>query len=111
MKNIVFLLCSLLFFSCQQKKQEQPLNEEEVKEHMISANQILVHKEAEDIRDFIKRHGWKMQESGTGLHYEIYKAGNGALPKANSTVSVAYTLYLLDGTFCYQADSLKPLTF
>jgi FKBP-type peptidyl-prolyl cis-trans isomerase len=111
MKIILVLLGSLFFISCQQKKQEQPLNEEEVKEHMIHANQILIHKESEDIRDFIKRHGWNMQESGTGLRYEIYQEGKGDRPAQNSLVSVAYSLYLLDGTFCYQADSLKPLTF
>ena len=87
------------------------LNEQEVKEHLMNANQLLVHKEAVDISEFIKRHHWSMQQSGTGLRFEIYKAGRGEKPAPNSIVSLAYSVYLLDGTFCYEADSLKPLTF
>jgi len=112
MKLPVLLLVTFVFFSCQQKSQEQPvMSEEEVKEHMMNANQILVHREAEDIGDFIRRHGWNMQVSGTGLRYELYKEGKGARPAKNSIVSLAYSLYLLDGTFCYRTDSIKPLRF
>ena len=111
--TLVIYVFVLLLYSCYHKQNEDvPLmNEQEVKEHMMNANRIFVQQQAEEIKEFINRHRWKMQQSGTGLHYEIYKNGSGLLPESNSIVSIAYSLYLLDGTFCYKVDSAKPLTF
>src|SRR6266853_3038491 len=52
----------------------------EVKEHLMNANKIVVKDEAKDIDEFIARHQWKMEKSGTGLRMEIYEEGKGAKP-------------------------------
>jgi len=111
MKVAVFLFGIILLVACRSNQQPPAMNEEEVKQHMMQANRILVSREAEDIREFITRHGWHMQQSGSGLHYEVYRKGSGPKAEPGSIVSVSYSLHLLDGTFCYEAALNKPLTF
>ena len=106
-----WLLLLFVCVSCHRPEQAPPVDEEAAREHMIGANRILVQQEAEDIRDFIVRHGWTMQKTGTGLHYEIFQEGRGRMPVAGAPLTISYTVYLLDGTFCYATDSLRPMTF
>jgi FKBP-type peptidyl-prolyl cis-trans isomerase len=107
-----FVFLSLTFYSCHLKENEKPVPEAEVKEHFIEANKMMVHDEAKDIEEFISRHQWKMQTTGTGLHYDIYEKGNGdKYPQKQNIISIAYKIYLLDGTLCYSADETKPLKF
>ncbi|PID88821.1 MAG: hypothetical protein CSB02_00745 [Bacteroidia bacterium] len=57
------------------------------KQDLIAANKLMVKKEKQDILDYIRRHGYKMQAFG-------------------DTVSVRYTLSLLNGNTVYnQADA------
>ena len=111
MKSFLFAFLLLSFIACHRREQEPAFNEEEAKEHMINANRILVEQEAQVIREFISRHGWSMKETGTGLHIEVVRKGTGPLPVQKDTVRIAYRLFLLDGTLCYEADSLHPLSF
>jgi FKBP-type peptidyl-prolyl cis-trans isomerase len=111
MKVAVFLFGIMLLYACRSNQQPPVLSEEEVKEHMMQANRILVNREADDIREYITRHGWHMQKSGTGLNCEVYEHGNGPKAEPGNIVSIVYTLHLIDGTFCYEADANKPLTF
>ena len=110
MRCCIFLFI-LVLASCSQEKPAPPVDEQAVREQMVNANRILVQKEAEEIKEFISRHGWKMEMTGTGLHYDIYKKGNGPIPDPAKPITASYTLYLLDGTFCYENDSLHPVTF
>ena len=83
-------------------------NSAEVKEHLVNANKIIVKDEAKDIEEFITRHQWKMQMTGTGLRMQIYEEGKGAKPDYKSTVTISYKIYLLDGTLCYSVDDQHP---
>src|SRR5689334_15509557 len=69
---ILCLIAGLLFVSCQRKYPEEKNTEAVDKEHMLDVNRTVVHDEAKAIEEFISRHGWKMQMTGTGLHYQIY---------------------------------------
>jgi FKBP-type peptidyl-prolyl cis-trans isomerase len=113
MRAIFYLLTFVFFLISCGKKQEQPtpVSEAQTQEEFIKANQELVKQEAEQIEEFIFRHGFKMQKTGTGLHYEIYKEGNENKPFANDLVTIDYKCFLIDGTLLYEADSAKPLTF
>ena len=97
--------------SCHHETEEKKLSDEEIKQRMANVNKIIVHDESKDIDEFISRHQWKMQSTGTGLRYDIYEKGSGRMPIANDTVRIAYSLYLTDGTLCYSADERKPLRF
>ena len=106
-----FLPFIVLLAACHPADPKPPINEQEAREHMINANRILVQQEAEAISDFIVRHGWTMEETGSGLHYEVYRQGHGLRPLPGEPLTAAYAVYRLDGTFCYEVDSAHPLTF
>lgn len=103
---LVFLLASI---SCTRNYPEEKKGPVINKEQLLNVNKAVVHDEAKLIEEFITRHGWKMQVTGTGLRYEIYKKGNGAFANGSSLLSIAYKAYLLDGTLCYEADTIHPL--
>jgi FKBP-type peptidyl-prolyl cis-trans isomerase FkpA len=96
--------------SCRHEQQQQVSSEDSLKEHLINANKIMVKDESKEIEDFISRHQWKMTSTGTGLRYEIYSHGSGKKAEVKKEVTVAFSVYLLDGTLCYPADEKKPLT-
>lgn len=74
-------------------------------------NKYLVKKDADAIKGYIRRHGWNMQESQTGLWYEIIKKGNGPQALAGKSVTLSYNVWLLDGTHCYSSDTDGNKTF
>ena len=83
-----------------------------MKEALINNNRKGMQDESADIEAFAKRRNWDMEATGTGLRYQIYKQGTGnATPKKGDFVSVAFMVYLLDGTLCYKYDSDKPYLF
>jgi len=103
------LLFFLLLASCHHNyPKDDKQQSAEVKEHLMNANKIIVKDEGKDINEFIARHQWKMQMTGTGLRIQIYEEGKGAKPDYRSTVSIAYKVYLLDGTLRYSADEQHP---
>ena len=107
-------ICFICLTSCHRDMQQQQVSEDSLKEQMINANKIMVQNESDEIDEFISRHQWKMTMSGTGLRYEIYAhAGSkpAKKPGVRSEVSIAYSLYLEDGTLCYSAGEKNPLTF
>jgi FKBP-type peptidyl-prolyl cis-trans isomerase FkpA len=109
--SVYFILFTVYFFSsCRHEQQQQVSSEDSLKEHLINANKIMVKDESKEIEDFISRHQWKMTSTGTGLRYEIYNHGSGKKAEEKKEVTVAFSVYLLDGTLCYPADEKKPLT-
>ena len=89
-------------------KPDQPADTKN-QEQILDASRSLVHEEAKAIEDFVSRHGWKMQMTGSGLHYDIYQEGHGPKADNNKVLTIAYESYLLDGTLCYKADEQHPL--
>ncbi|HMM10894.1 MAG TPA: FKBP-type peptidyl-prolyl cis-trans isomerase [Bacteroidales bacterium] len=77
-----------------------------MKESLIKANRYLLRSEEEDIADFLRRYGWKMQKSGTGLRYEIESAGTGETAKYGQLVTLQYRVMLLTGEVIYNSDDL-----
>jgi FKBP-type peptidyl-prolyl cis-trans isomerase FkpA len=108
---LLFLLFSIFFISCSGNQQEKKLSDAEIRERMTNVNKLLVRDESKDIEEFIERHQWKLQTTGTGLRFQSYEKGEGRQPKHQDTVAIAYDLYLLDGTLCYSADENQPLRF
>ena len=106
---ILFLAGTLCIGGCKRKYPETAPSGEIKKERMLDMNRSAVHDEAKSIEDFIAHHGWTMKMTGTGLHYEIYQQGSGQKADANHIISIAYRVFLLDGTLCYEADETHPL--
>jgi FKBP-type peptidyl-prolyl cis-trans isomerase FkpA len=107
--NILIIITCISFFSCHHKTEENKMGDEEIKQRMANVNRILVHNESKEIEEFISRHQWKMQSSGTGLRYMLYEKANGNNPMVKVSADIAYKVFLLDGTLCYGADEKHPL--
>ncbi|HNW69930.1 MAG TPA: FKBP-type peptidyl-prolyl cis-trans isomerase [Bacteroidales bacterium] len=85
------------------------VNEDSLKTGLVKVNKTLTAKEDRDIEDYIQRHEWAMQKTGTGLRYHIYKKGNGAQPKDKDKVIISFQVNLINGVECYDSknDGLK----
>ena len=104
------VLLSMLFF-CKSSRKEEAMSEAELKEHIAGANQIMVRNEKKDIEDFIARHQFAMEGTGTGLRYSIYEPGKGDKPHPHDAVVVAYRNYFLNGSEVYDITESDPDTF
>jgi FKBP-type peptidyl-prolyl cis-trans isomerase len=106
--HTIFLLLTLIItiFSCKKSSSESsdPAREyNNTKEQLIQANRVLVKKDKQRIAGHIKRMGWTMHETETGLWYEILKEGEGDTVTKSKIVTLNYSLSLLDGTLCYSS--------
>jgi FKBP-type peptidyl-prolyl cis-trans isomerase FkpA len=81
------------------------------KEDMVRANQFLVGKDMDLINAYIKRRNWQMDFTKTGLGFEIYENGSGIQVEKGSTITIDYTLSLLDGNVCYSSGEDGPKSF
>ena len=106
---ILCIAASFCILSCKRKYTESPKPDGVDKERILDANRTAVHDEAKAIAEFINRHEWKMQMTGSGLHYDIYQQGTGEKADGNHVLKIAYKVFLLDGTMCYEADEAHPL--
>ena len=109
--KLKYFFAVVFLVSCSQKQPGNKISEQELKEHFVNANKIMVKNESEEIDDFIKRHQWQMQTTGSGLKYEIYFKGKGPAAKKEQMHLLYYKLYLLDGTLIHASETNKPLNF
>lgn len=105
--HIFFALLVLgILFSCSNTTEKQEENTYGArKESLEKANRYLVRTELEDIENYIRRHGWNMQETGTGLRYEIYKEGDGEAAEKGRIAVLKYQTWLITGKQVYSSDS------
>jgi FKBP-type peptidyl-prolyl cis-trans isomerase len=103
---IVFLVASLV--SCREKPGTTINNSKPGKNEMADLNKYLVQKDRERIKNYIERKSLRMNESPTGLWYQIIKEGDGKPFSNNDKVVMDYECSLLDGTKCYSSKDLGP---
>ena len=91
------------------KQMKIVVNDDSLRAGLVKVNKKLTAKEDQDIKDYIQRHEWTMQETGTGLRYQIYKKGVGAQPKDKDKVIISFIVNLINGVECYNSknDGLK----
>ena len=108
MKIIFYLLATiaLLLNSCNIKEQNDSvkINPKDYKEPLLNANKIRVQKEDYEISQYIKRHKWKMEETGTGLRFQIYYHGEGNSATKGLIAVINFKLNLLNGKECYSSE-------
>lgn len=107
---ILLLGCSI---SCEEKPQKQPIpvSKSEMKNSMETANRYLLNEEANDIANYIKRHGLEMSTTGTGLRYQILKQGNGKRIEKGEKVILEYELGSIAGDLFYSSENDGVKTF
>ena len=100
------LLLMMLGSSC--SDQPQPSNSTRhlgmMSDSLVNYNRGVVLTEDQQIEDFVARYGWKMNKTGTGLRYLIFKEGHGERTKKGKVAVIRYTLRLLNGNLCYSSD-------
>ncbi len=106
-----FLMVVLMASCMESRPPEETKQAVNPEESLIKVNRYLIKKEKTDIDNYIRRHGWKMQESGSGLRYQIYDdiAGNKAVTGKIATIE--YKIWLLSGDLVYSSEELGPKTF
>jgi FKBP-type peptidyl-prolyl cis-trans isomerase len=111
---ILILLCAALLSSCRSKPGSDQKSENEVQdpsESLVKANRYLVMAEQEDINNYIRRHKWEMEESGSGLRYWIYKKGDGPKAERGKIAELKYKLWLINGDLVYSSETHGIKTF
>ena len=109
--NFQFSIFILLFvFSCgrsyntQQPVQDTSEFERLKNEIIVNVNRQLVEEEAEEIKAYAGRNGWQLKTTESGLSYMIYENGQGEKAATGKTVTLKYTVSLLNGTVCYPSE-------
>lgn len=97
----------LVSFSCDEKnpKPSQPVTKGEMKSSMEKANRYLLNEEAEDIENYMKRHGLNMTTTGTGLRYQILKQGSEQKIEKGEVVTLEYELHSIAGDLIYSSEN------
>lgn len=97
----------LVSFSCDEKnpKPSQPVTKGEMKSSMEKANRYLLNEEAEDIENYVKRHGLTMTTTGTGLRYQILKQGSEQKIEKGEVVTLEYELHSIAGDLIYSSEN------
>lgn len=98
-------------FACRNKQSESRQKPADQQEALLRANRYLVQKDADAIKGYIRRHEWNMTQTQTGLWYEITSKGNGTVSEAGKYATLAYKVWLLDGTLCYTSEKRGNKTF
>lgn len=115
MRWLIFLYCLLSFFcfvSCNTNHYYKDESKKKISdEQLIKVNKYLVEKDSELIEAYIKRRNWEMKTTGSGLWYMIYEKGGGNQAQQGKYAEIDYTIELLDGTICYDSDSLGSKKF
>jgi len=109
MKQFVlfFILSIVGFSSCNQindNHDEKKLDKKVVKQHLERANKYLVKAEEQDIRDYIARHQYHMNETGSGLFYEIYQTSDGEKASKGKIAQLRFKVSLLNGDVIYRSE-------
>jgi FKBP-type peptidyl-prolyl cis-trans isomerase FkpA len=108
--NVLFwvpiVLILFQFCSGNQENGRTEKDMQETEKALIGANRILVKKDREKILAYVRRNNLTMKETSSGLWYGIQRYGFGVKAKENTLVTLKYRVSLLDGTVCYDSDSL-----
>ena len=111
-----FFLFFVLFFASCGNDEVVILPQKVVKkmydEQNLSVNQEIVRREQADIALVAKRYGWKLEQTQTGLFYEILNKKEGNFPQTKDRVQLKGRIYLQDGTEVYndKTDGVKQFT-
>lgn len=112
----LFLSCfSFLLISCgggeHIPKTDNPTLSNTCDDAVVQANQTIARTEDADIESYIRRKGLIMQNTESGIRYNIYQEGYGISPVDGDKVELEYSLSLLNGTQVYSSAQDGPKIF
>jgi FKBP-type peptidyl-prolyl cis-trans isomerase len=107
----ILLLCILLSACGPTVVEQQKPKDNKEGEAILRMNRFLIKENVAKIKSYIERQNWKMTETGSGLWYDIYEKGKGEKCQKKDIATIKYSVELLDGTMCYNSDSLGQKKF
>jgi FKBP-type peptidyl-prolyl cis-trans isomerase FkpA len=97
---VVFLL---FFMACKDETSKPTKDVSFSKDDSAEMNKQLNKEINFMINDYIKRNGWQVATTETGIRYMIYENGNGLKAEAGLVALIEFDIYLLDGKKCYSS--------
>lgn len=107
-QSSLFFLFLLIFSSCNNNGGDMSVRQRPGRNEIEGMNRYMVQKDRERILNYTERKGLKMNETPTGLWFQISREGEGETLKEGSNISMEYECSLLDGTLCYSSQSSGP---
>jgi len=111
----IVLICNLVLLApgcSSQTNQKGRDDSRHNKEDLIQTNKRIMRDQSDEIESYLKRRGYSMNLTSTGLRYMIYDSTNtGRKPQTDDIVDVEYKVSLLDGSEVYNSDSTGVLSF
>lgn len=99
--------------SCNNQKNNNKnrLTKQEVENLLLDANKLQISYDTQRVVSFIRLNEWNMNQTKTGMWYEIIESHNGPQIKKGDVVALSYQIQLLNGKMCYNSDSVGPKVF
>lgn len=117
-KSLSISLCCLMMLigleACHKTKPQIPTNridKNQLKEKMLVYNKLCLQEENKEITNYITDKQLQMEHSPLGFWYSINQKGDGPFIKKTQTVSISYSLELLNGTICEQSSKNQTKKF
>jgi FKBP-type peptidyl-prolyl cis-trans isomerase FkpA len=110
MRTFLIGVIALSFASCGEEKPapKKQLTKEQMNDLSVQMNSWDSDRQRDEIEQYIRRRGWKMNLTASGIYWMTLAEGKGDSARVGQTASVSYDIYLLDGTECYSSDSAGP---
>lgn len=111
--GLICMLFAICFFSCNQEKANDSQKKySNKKQQLIEVNRILVKKDQQRIKGYLKRQNIEMQATETGLWYTMEIVGAGRKAEDGKRATINYRISLLGGRECYSSmeDGSKTFT-
>ena len=100
MKSTIIILISIVLLGCNSNVEKKEIEWD--KKKSIEMNQRIALKEKLNIAMYLEhRKMLKMQQTGSGLYYGIYKSTQGDSAKTGMEAGVRYVITFLNGDTCY----------
>jgi FKBP-type peptidyl-prolyl cis-trans isomerase FkpA len=110
-------IIGLFLLSCGPKEQEKKdllknIDPEAIKKQFVQANKQIVQKENDEMDYYASAHQMNFVKTAAGIRYFVYKpSAKGDSLKDTSLVVLAYKVFLLNGTECYNSEKDGKKTF
>jgi hypothetical protein len=113
-ERLLVIFFMFLLMSCSGGEEKRPYmgpRMNEIEASILKVNQYILKRNLDHIRGFIRRTGWDMKKTGSGLFYSLIKEGKGDFAENGKIISLNYTLKLIDGTLISSSDESGTLDF
>ena len=112
----VFMLFTFLLAGCRDQQTGSVVTsdkqlQDDKEAPYIEGNKKILRWEDEEMSLFIKRYGWNMQRTGTGMYVQVLNEGHGDSFQEGDDITLKYKTFLLNGEMVYSSDSTGLKTF